>query len=166
MLSDLTDWFKAPHAVNAPNGLQVGQTLLIQPTPDAESVRVHRPDGSITTFKTGQDPLVYADTAHPGIYSVDVYKGTTQLQHEAFAVNLFSSLESHIAPAASLPIGTLNVQPAQDKETGQREYWPWIALLGLIILVIEWYLFNRRQQLPTPRRLQTLLSRGVRPRRV
>jgi len=160
LLSDLTTWFKTPHAISAPNGLNAGQTLLIQPAPDADRVRVHRPDGSITTLTPGQDPLVYADTALPGFYAVEVFKGSTMIQQETFAVNLFEPLESHIAPAKALQIGSIATQPSQARETGLREYWPWIALLALIVLAIEWAFYQRGQQLPRNRRsLRSLLTR-------
>jgi hypothetical protein len=31
---------------------------------------------------------------------------------------------------------------------GQREYWPWAALLALLILLIEWYVYHRRLRAP------------------
>ncbi len=158
LLSNLTGWFRTPHAITAPNGLQPGQTLLIQPAPGADRVRVQRPDGSITTLTPGQDPLVYADTAQPGIYGVNVFKGSTAIQQEAFAVNLFDPLESRIAPAKALQIGTLSAQSAPPTESGLREYWPWIALLALLVLIIEWYAYQRGIRFP--RRVQSRFGLG------
>lgn len=162
LLSNLSSWYKTPHAIDAPNGLQPAQTLVIQPAPDADRVRVRRPDGSTTTLTPSPGGLIYADTEQPGIYAVDVYKGTDVIQQEAFAVNLFDPLESRIAPAATVQIGNLAAQSTQTRETGQREYWPWVALAALLILSIEWYAYQRGSQLPSrtrPRRLWATFSR-------
>ncbi len=162
LLANLSGWYKTPHAIDAPNGIHPAQTLVIQPAPESDRVRVRHPDGSATTLTPNGNSLIYADTEQPGVYTVEVYKGRDVIQQEAFAVNLFDSLESKIAPAAAVQIGSLAAQSAQTRETGQREYWPWVALAALIILVIEWYAYQRGSQLPSsvrPRRLWATLSR-------
>ncbi len=35
-------------------------------------------------------------------------------------------------------LGTVTVSEAEEEEVGQREFWQWLALLGLLILLIEW----------------------------
>jgi hypothetical protein len=160
LISDLTAWYKTPRAIDVPNGLQVAQTLSVRPLPDADTVRIKRPDGVATTLKPGQGNMIYAEALIPGIYTVEVYKGSDLIQQDAFAVNLFAPLESQIAPASSINIGNVAATAAQTKEIGQREYWPWIALLGLLILVVEWWVYQRGARLPTLRR-----GNPLRPRR-
>lgn len=147
LLSNLTEWYKAPRAISLGGSLQPGQTVTIQPRTDAQTVRVQRPDGAITTFKVDQPLLIYADTPMPGIYTVDVYKGSDVIQEEYFAVNLFDPNESQIAvrtPAFS----TSSLATGDSKEIGQREFWPYIALAALAILILEWYAYHRRLKVP------------------
>ena len=40
------------------------------------------------------------------------------------------------------------ITQAVEAEIGQREYWPVLALLGLIILLIEWIVYQRRMHAP------------------
>src|SRR5712692_3054537 len=76
LLSNLTEWYKAPRALNVNGSLHPGQAVTIQPDLGATLVRVQRPDGAITSFNVDQPLLVDADTPLPGLYSVDVYQGS------------------------------------------------------------------------------------------
>jgi Ca-activated chloride channel family protein len=64
-------------------------------------------------------------------------------------VNLFSSLESRIAPQPSISLSGNVIAPASREEVGQREFWPYIALAALLVLLIEWYVYQRRLQVRT-----------------
>ncbi|MCC7450857.1 MAG: BatA and WFA domain-containing protein [Anaerolineae bacterium] len=147
LLSDLTEWYKAPRAIRVNGSLQPGQTVTIQPGVESDKVRVHRPDGATTTLNVDQPLLIYADTAVPGIYQVEVFKGDQKLQDEQFAVNLFDSGESHITPQTP-KFSNANTSGAAKEEIGQREFWPWLALLALIVLALEWYVHHRRLRVP------------------
>ncbi len=158
LLSDLTEWYKAPRAIQVNGSLQPGQTLTIQPGADADTVRVQRPDGATTTLRVDQPLLIYADTPLPGIYKVDLYRGSDQLREELFAVNLFDPNESRIA-VRTPTFGPANTGVARKDEVGQREFWPWVALLALLILIVEWYVHHQRLRVP---RLAALSSRFAR----
>jgi Ca-activated chloride channel homolog len=147
LLSNLTEWYKAPRALHVEGNVQPGQTVVIQPLPGSESVHVIRPDGKESGFETKQPLLIYADTSLPGIYTVDLYKGSHVVQEELFAVNLFDANESQIAPRTP-PFGTGDIATSSQEEKGQQEYWSWIALLALLILAVEWYFYHRRLQAP------------------
>jgi Ca-activated chloride channel family protein len=155
MLADLTDWYKAPRAVHVNGSLQPGQTLIIQPGSEAETVRVIRPDSASTELKVDQPQLIYADTSVPGIYKVGMYKGSDMLQEELFAVNIFDANESQIT-VRTPTFGSSTVTVARKDEIGQWEFWPWIALLALIVLMIEWYVHHQRLRIPRLSPLATL----------
>jgi hypothetical protein len=162
LVADLTAWYRTPRAIDAPNGIPAGQPLTIRPALDAESVRVTAPSGAVTTLRPGAAPIIYAETQQPGIYTIDVYRGSTVRQEEQFAVNFFDPLESRIAPAASIQIGALTTAAAESREIGQREYWPWVALIGLAVLAAEWYVYQRGARLPTLRRMRSFrIRRGT-----
>ncbi len=150
LLANLMQWYTPARAVHAPEGLAVGETLVIRPPFDANTVRVTRPDGQTTTLNVNAPQLIYADTALTGIYTVDVYAGGELLQSEPVAVNLFDRVESLIQPAPRLTIGGTQVAEAEKEEIGQQEFWPWIALIGLGLLALEWWVYHRSLRLPRP----------------
>jgi hypothetical protein len=61
-----------------------------------------------------------------------------------FAVNLFNEAESNIRPAGTIQVGRSAIRPAPPAEIGQREFWPWVAALGLLVLMLEWLVYHRR----------------------
>ncbi len=148
LIANLTAWYQTPRALNLEGSARIGQTVVIQPPPQAETVRVIAPDGSATTFRPDQPLLIYAETAQAGIYSVEMYNGGALIQQEFFAVNLFSANESDIAPRAVQLGGADGALAEAPEEVGQREFWSLFALIGLAILAVEWFIYHRRLGVP------------------
>src|SRR5690606_5986704 len=80
-----------------------------------------------------------------GLYTLEIVENGAVTQRQSFAVNLFDPQESAISPQASVQIGQMTVMPGEQEEIGQMEFWPLIALLALIILLVEWYVYQQRQ---------------------
>jgi Ca-activated chloride channel homolog len=156
LMANLTDWYKAPRVLDLGTGrigggsLRPGQTLTIQPQSDATQVRVQRPDGATSTLDVDRPLLIYGDTPLPGIYNVEVYRGSELVQTDQFAVNLFDVRESRIAVQQPTFSGQTLTGAAQE-ETGQREFWTILALVALAILALEWFVYHRRVRTPRPR---------------
>jgi Ca-activated chloride channel homolog len=148
LLSNLTEWYKAPRALALNGSLRPGQAVTIQPGGSSDLVRITRPDGTVTTLKNDQPSLVYADTSLPGLYTVDVYQADKVLQTEQFAVNLFDANESNIT-IRQPSITTSGQSGAQVAEIGQREFWPLVAVLAILLLVIEWWIYHRHWSMPS-----------------
>jgi Ca-activated chloride channel family protein len=157
LLANLTAWYQTPRALSLEGSAQIGQTVVLQPLPEADLVRVVAPDGATTTFRVDQPLLIYAETKQTGIYSVDMYNGTELIQQEFFAVNLFSESESDIAPRAVQLGSGAEAAAETPQEVGQREFWSLFALIGLAILAFEWFIYHRR--LGVPRLRSAALSR-------
>lgn len=159
LMANLMDWFTPSQSISVPNGLQVGQSLSIRPPFDATSLHFTLPDASARDLPVDRDTLAFADTDLPGLYLADIYKGDQIVQSGQFAVNLFAPEESNIAPQETISLSGNVIAPALRDEVGQREFWPWAALLALIVLLIEWFVYQRRMQVrtvfkPTLRRRQ------------
>jgi len=149
LMSNLLEWFTPRAAFSAPDGLGIGQSLPIRPPVDASAVRITLPNGSNRTLRVDRETLVFADTDMPGIYTVDIVQDEEVSQSAPFAVNLFVPQESDITPRDSITLGDSVIAPAPREELGQREFWPWVALAALLILMIEWYVYQRRLQVRT-----------------
>jgi hypothetical protein len=149
LMSNLMEWFTPSAVISVPNGLRVGASLPIRPPFDASGVRVTSPDGSTKDLAIDRQTVVFADTRQPGLYKVDVLKGTEVVQSAPFAVNLFAPNESKIAPQQTISLSGNTIAAARHDEVGQQEFWPWAALLALLVLMIEWLVYQRRMQART-----------------
>ena len=64
----------------------------------------------------------------------------------AFAVNFFNSIESEIAPSPQLVIGEQKENESNiltNNTLSQRELWRWLAALALLVLFVEWWIYQR-----------------------
>lgn len=149
LVANLLEWFTPQSAINAPDGLRVGDSLPIRPPFEATAVRITLPDGTTRSLEVGRETLVFADTDQPGIYRADILNGSTMMQSAPFAVNLFAPGESNIAPQPTITLSGATIAPSAREEVGQREFWPLAALLALLVLLIEWVVYHRRLQVRT-----------------
>jgi hypothetical protein len=148
-MSNLLEWF-TPHAIlTGTPSLQVGQSLAFRPPFEATAARFTLPDGTRRDIPIERETVVFADTGAPGVYRVDLLNGAETLQSETFVVNLFSPSESDIAPRQSIRLSGEVISAAARDEVGQQEFWPWAALLALLILLIEWIVYWRRMHART-----------------
>ena len=114
--------------------------LDLSPSP---AWKVRTPTGKTTQIEGGKGGRVtFADTAEVGVYEVRAGEKTVQ----RFAVNLFDPAESNIRPdpLPSLKIGYVEVAGSSGWQSTRRETWKWIVLIGLGVLSLEWYTYNRR----------------------
>lgn len=85
----------------------------------------------------------FTDTARPGPY--EVRSGGKTLRR--FAVNLFDPAESDIRPdpdTRTIKIGHVEVEGQPGWEVARRDTWRMLLLVGLVVLLLEWYIYNRR----------------------
>ena len=72
-MANLLDWFSPAEIVSLPDGLSVGDSLVIQPPLYAETVRVTAPDGGVQDLPVGADTLLYNDTESAGtVYRLEI----------------------------------------------------------------------------------------------
>lgn len=132
-----------PSEIKAPSP---GDSVLIQPVPQADEVVVKRPDGSRRSFKPSGKPVGYNDTEATGLYQVTQRSQGKVVQEQMFAISLTNATESDVAPRASLNIGgsVLNQNDAIEWTPAKHEFWPWVLLAAVALLTFEWYWYHRR----------------------
>jgi von Willebrand factor type A domain/Aerotolerance regulator N-terminal len=118
-----------------------GQIKLLRPSSATNEVRVTSPSGQSVKLERG----TRADFAFGGTTEVGVYTASWPGETRRFAVNLFDPEESHIEPRPLVQIGAEKVQAGQTRKQ-PRELWRWLVLAGLIFLLVEWWIYNRRVQ--------------------
>ena len=105
--------------------------------------RVMAPDGQSTEIVRGDESrYTFTKTEVPGIYQV--FAKGIEKPVESFCVNLFSGRESDLTVADSVQIGFDKVAASGTTIQARKETWRWILLFGLVLLVVEWIVFNRR----------------------
>ena len=144
LFSNLIDYLAPPSAFDATQALRPGESLSIVSQNDVERTVIASPSNQTFTLAAGQ--TTFTQTHELGFYAVNfLSKDSNKVQY--FAVNLFDASESDIQPHGSLQIGQSSVTPTVSQQIGQRELWPWLAGLALLILMIEWQAYHRKQLL-------------------
>jgi Ca-activated chloride channel family protein len=149
LLSNLMS-FLAPGSGAEAAQLQPGQPLALQVDGSITEVRVTRPDGAVVSSRDGGVQVqggqaIYADTDELGIYSVEEFAGDTIAARHRYAVNLFAPGESAITAQRDLAIPQSSgaSSTVSRERDGRQEFWRWVALAALIVLVLEWLVYQR-----------------------
>jgi hypothetical protein len=117
-----------------------GREKVIRPDRPMRTIEVENPDGTRETLnRTQRTDFVYGPLPRVGVYQVR-WDGRLQ---RSFAVNLLDSAESDVVPRPSIDIGDERIVAGETRST-PRDVWKWVALIALILLLLEWYIYNRR----------------------
>ena len=106
--------------------------------PVAATGKLSGPEGFNTTIEPTGGTLIVRDTRRVGAY--DLSAGNTKRKIYAY---LQSERESSIAPVKTVSLGSGNVRATQAPRRF-ADFWRPLALLCLIVLGVEWWMFARR----------------------
>ncbi|MCC6357732.1 MAG: BatA and WFA domain-containing protein [Phycisphaerales bacterium] len=117
-----------------------GEPLRIPMPPDVTRAMVVRPDNSrVEVFADPTRMARFAGTSEVGIYKAEPgFPG-----RDTFAVNLADPAESDIRPR-SFSVGGQAVEVGEKIRLQTPEIWRWFVGAALAILLLEWYVYNRR----------------------
>jgi hypothetical protein len=117
-----------------------GDVMVLRPERAMRTIEVEGPDGRAETLNRSlRADFPYGPMPRVGIYRV---KWDGQVQR-SFAVNLLDSRESDLSPRPSIDIGDESIK-AGETRSAPRDVWKWVALVALLLLLLEWYIYNRR----------------------
>ena len=150
LMANLLDWFSPADIVSLPDGLSVGDSLVIQPPLLADGLRITSPTGEVRDLPVNGNTLVFTDTSQLGLYRLEIIQAGEVTQAQSFAVNLFATGESDIEPAAegALALGGGAAAAETDAQLGLQEFWVILVVLALLVLSMEWFAYHRRLRLP------------------
>lgn len=148
LVANITGWLSPGRVFDAPGGLRPGDPVQITPGASTTAVVVEKPDGATWTEPVGEGPTLFAETGQLGLYSVTLRDAGGDRPAGTFAVNLFSPPESEIRPATAIRLGQSAVEAPDEADVGQRELWPWLVAVALLILAVEWWVHFRGLRLP------------------
>jgi hypothetical protein len=130
-----------------------GKTVDVDLAERATSLTVVMPDRSKREVESATPgKLAFHDTEQVGVYEVQA-AGKPAAR---FAVNLFDRDESDIRlrtrqdeksglkTVDSVSIGYVDVAARSPSSPMRKELWTWVLLAALVVLMLEWYIYNRR----------------------
>ena len=133
-----------------------GRPLVLHPETGSRTIQVFPAGGgaALTVARSTQGAFVYNKAETTGVYLAQ-WQPAGLLP---FAVNLFDARESDLAPRGLVPDGTpldlaesYKIKIGYTPVTGtprppvvKKDIWWYFALLVLGVLLLEWYIYNRR----------------------
>ncbi|HUG71643.1 MAG TPA: BatA and WFA domain-containing protein [Pirellulaceae bacterium] len=133
----------------AVQGSQPGQPVKLRTEAVADQITVESPTGVRTKVqRESQSTFVFTRAEELGVYTVR--EGAEREAGQHFAINLFDSRESDLVPREVIDIPYFDENTEQVgvhaslAEPGRKELWKWFLIFGLVVLLFEWYVYNRR----------------------
>jgi hypothetical protein len=123
-----------PQAALADTTVQAGLPVALP----ASNLTVTEPDGRNVRASSSS----FADTTEPGIYAVKDSHGNPVA---TFAVNAGSAAESNLLATDPAPLHSTNsAAKSASSSAGRAWWWPFLAA-GIGVMLVEWWLYTRRQ---------------------
>lgn len=123
-----------------------GDTLTVAVPAGSSKAEIRRPDGSTESVDVaGRTVVSYGRTRDDGLYRIsfdDAAKTT-----DVFAVNTLSANESNIRPLENLRLAQRQIDTASGEVKINQPLWPHLIAAALVILMFEWWVYNRRVML-------------------
>ena len=140
LVQNLSEWM-LPASVPS-RSFHPDEAVTIVPEGGVTSVSVVRPDGSRRSLATAAI-ATFGETDLLGVYTVE-QTVAGKIDRSWFNVNLFSDSTSALTPVdhITLPPAKTGIG-SQASHRGFLQLWPWIALLGLGLVIAEWLAFHR-----------------------
>lgn len=123
--------------------IRPGDTISATVPAGATTATITRPDGGIDERPARPGTILsYARTKDAGVYRV-AFDDPAQTS-ETYAANLLDANESRIAPNERFTVGSENVEAVRAETRVNEPLWPWAAGMALVLLIVEWWIYNRR----------------------
>tara|TARA_E500000318_G_scaffold1676_7_gene2246 strand:- start:997 stop:3120 length:2124 start_codon:yes stop_codon:yes gene_type:complete len=137
--------------------IQPGSVLADRIPADARAVRVQLPDGtrSPEIIPSADGRVVYGPIQQTGLYTLQ-WRGTPgptdvvrndEIQR-LFAANLLDPTESDVStqPTIALANTLVSAESAVERKS-IKDWWPWLLMGALAILMFEWWIYNKKMYL-------------------
>ncbi|MBE7471692.1 MAG: hypothetical protein DPW09_40035 [Anaerolineae bacterium] len=146
LVANLLNYLSPGAGVLVPPLLGVGESVSVSVPTQVERLRLMTPDGAETLLTPAAGRVSLPPVTQLGLYTLTSESTDGEVALTRFAVNFFNPLESSIAPQAELnlvtPPAETNALPAS-LPPAHQEWWRPLALAALILLVIEWLVYQR-----------------------
>lgn len=135
LINNLAAWLLPERQDNA--GVISGDEYRFTPLVNSREIIVQNPDGKEEIFKTPFPPAF--STINPGPYRFT--QVSDDREHSFYAVkNSGNLLESDLKPQN---LSWIQTKQEQVKNISNREFWPFLAVICLFVLLLEWEVYRR-----------------------
>jgi hypothetical protein len=134
--------------------VQPGSVLSDRVPSGATDVKIHLPDNTDHALTPAQDGrIVFGPLPTTGIYEVSWKgpSGATDVEGEGnrilrdYAANLLDPAESDLGATDTVGLASKEVTANQDRaSSADKKLWPWLLLAALMIVMFEWFIYNRK----------------------
>ncbi len=132
--SDLITTYTTGRPAHVPLDGTYGISEVEVTTPSGAQPKAPLRDGYATFF-----------ASEVGVHTLVARQNGEDVAEIQLAANLSDPLESAIEPSAELALGGKTLEaPAFGTVTARQSLWVYLCLMVLLLLVVEWYTFNRR----------------------
>jgi hypothetical protein len=144
LVQPLLDWLVPGGSVATPV-VRVGEAAALVPLPEARTLDIVTPNGVQVRVAPPFPAAPFAQTELPGIYQVVQADAEGRQTRSQFAANFTNPGQSQLRAGINVTLepGAKNVSSAANL-AAPREIWQIAVVLGLALLVIEWWAFQRQ----------------------
>ncbi len=123
--------------------LKPGDLLKLKRNDGVDRLEVESPGGKKESLESQKEnSFLFSGTEQSGIYRV-ANPDTGNLQR-LVAVNLLDARESNLTVREKLDLGYSEFKQIRSRVPARKEWWPWLLAVALVLLMIEWLIYNRR----------------------
>jgi hypothetical protein len=139
LIQNCLEWLATGSPAVANRSVRTGEAMPLTLAKPGETTSVRGPDGAAWRLTQRDEPLAFDGAEQAGVYVATSPEGQF-----AFVANLLSASESNLQPRSEVQLGGRAVGSTSALTTANREVWRYLALIGLLILAVEWYVYHRR----------------------
>lgn len=141
-------------AGSAGDGVKVGETIQTRLPDGARSASIRTPDNQDTRLEPAPDGTVtFGPVTRTGIYTVswtgiatarDVADGS--IARRSISANLLDPQESDLGTRVQMNLANREAKSVNSdaKATLVRKLWPWLLVVVLGVIMLEWFVYNRK----------------------
>ena len=147
IMANIAAWLNPGSTLMAADEVQPGTVVTLLPDARTDSMIVNLPNGETRQLAVAAEsgPILFDETSLPGMYKISTqHSDGASTPAGRFVVNFFEPDESRITPSDSISIGQREISPASDAMPGRLELWPYVLVVGLLLLLIEWLITYHR----------------------
>lgn len=138
-LGNAVQWLAEAGGHSRLRTMRTGQVLRVTAPPGVSQVTLTRPGGRRERLDATHGEVTIADTGKCGVYALQAGEKTRR-----WAADLRDPAESDLTPQPDLKLGETRIVSGTEAPRQERHLWPWLALLALGLLLVEWHLYHRR----------------------
>lgn len=137
-MSNLVRWVREEQLGSRARAVLPGEPLQIAVPAGAREGTVITPVGEHRIQVQGRT-VAFGETEAPGPYRV---RWAGARKDALYAVSLLDPRESNVAVPPAFRLGSTHVAASSPGALVKREIWRWLALGGLIVLLVEWTVYQ------------------------